>query len=270
MKVSYETLELIKRYVKGEASEEERSRLNQMVENQPELQEEIELAKMLVGETERLERERLLDVISQAYNSEEEKDEAIIKEIKPSSNRRLWWALAGMILLLVGVFAWSKINSSSEVEKIYAFQQDTYITPSNDSFLRGSTSLNQLDNAYREYVLKNFDKSLESLVTISDRDSLYLQALYLKGHNYYQLQKFDEAIGAFDEILNKRNIETYYLPNFENVGWTQILAMLGQFNLNPTENKKVEMKKAVSGFIETSNPTDIYQQKAKELLLLLD
>ena len=41
MKVSYEILELIKRYVRDEVSEEERNRMEQLLVEQSELNEEV-------------------------------------------------------------------------------------------------------------------------------------------------------------------------------------------------------------------------------------
>jgi len=269
LKVSFEILELIKRYVKGEGSDEERRTLEQLLVEQPELQEEIDLAKMLVKETEELERQRILDMIESTDSpSEEEVEIAPPSSTSIFSNKKIWWILIGFLIALIALLGWWKMKSAPLEKKVYAFQQNTYIIPSNENFLRGSTSMTTLDEAYREYVLKDYKKSLSLLQLFSDQDSLYLQSLYLKGHNFYLTQNYRKSIEVFDEILSKKELGNYYAPDWDNIGWTRILAKLSEEE--NFENNKTALKKEVSDFLKVANPTDVYFQNAKQLEGLLD
>ena len=269
MKISVEILELIKRYVNDQLNDEERASLEQMISENPELQEEVDMARMLVKETGKAEEERLMEVIQEAHSEDSGIDP--VKKINPSviRRRRLIFTAVAAVLAILFYFIWGMQGVSKE-EDINKFLADQYIEPVNTDLNRGSSSTTLLDNAFREFSNKDYAKSIETINTISEQDSNFLSALYLKGHNYIQLKSSGEAFEAFNNILKNENASTYFSTGLDKIKWYRIHALTIDYLSDKTRSKENELKQIISDFLKEANESDIYHSKAKGLLELLD
>lgn len=261
MNTSNDIYLLVKKYVSGELDEQGRKDFEAILEEHPELKEEIEFTKSLIRSTEKFERQRLLHLAEKVGS-------------KPGNIRHLhkywrWAAVVAVPILVTLGLVWR--FSTSNNDRVVAFRSSSYIKPAlQGASLKGTTDSTLLLEAYSQYDKAEYDRSLALLELIPSGDSLYLYALFLKGHNYYRSDSFEQAINAFEEMEGLWGAEKKYLiPNRDNAGWTRILAMLELYQIEKKDEKKQELIQAIGLFLETADTTDIYFKKAKELQKLL-
>ena len=266
---------LVNKFVRGEMSEEELSSFNILLEEQPELLEEIEFTRSLVRSAEKIEKKRLYEGLEKAASDFQrtatniESDKRI--KAKPQlfilikNNGRKLAAIAAGILLLLAVW-WL---FAEPPETFASFQESAYISPAGSSF-RGFSD-NPLTSAYRSYESGNHEQSIAYLDEIQRSDSLYILALFLKGHNQYKLKKFEPALSSFDQLLSfYQSDPEYTLPNIDNVKWTKILTLLSLYEIEKNEARKDLLQNELKKFLVEAKPSENNCQKAQELMELLD
>lgn len=267
MNISVEILDKVKRYVNGELSEDERNVFEQMLKNQPELQEEVAFANSLVGTTEIVERERILKLIQEVDSESKDSIVETASKTKTIWKQKRFWIIAVIVLTSIAAyFLWVSQNQPSN--DYIAFRNGAYKKPLISDSFRGYNSGDVLYNAGTEYKMENFQQSLIFLENISNQDSLYLFSLLLKGHNLFKQEKYEQAILAFDEILIVQ-APNYKKPNLDNAGWTKILCFLAQWQKSKEESEKIQLEQALEGFIQKSVKGDAYYEEALKLKEML-
>ena len=272
MKISVEIMELLRKYVNGNLTEEERARVEQMLVEQPELHEELSFTKTLIEETEQVERERLMAVIKKTSPSASEFDvkgpKGGIKwlQIPASAYRQAGLAAGILILLAVGLWYFAFRDNVFDT-----FRQQAYISPEVSTALnRGGSDKDALQKAHQEYEQARYQQSLSSLSNASPEDSLYLFSLFLKAYNHYQLEQYDQAVQAFDQLLSPQNSKPRYVqPNPDNAAWGRILSALALWRETGQESRREELETLLDDFLERASPSDAYYQKGAQLQELL-
>jgi hypothetical protein len=282
LNISTEILLQLRKYAKGELSPGERSAVEELLSRHPELGAELESTRQLIQAAERLERQRLVQLIVEIEARADRKGwlQALRVAISGAWRRfagyltmpprvpKLAWAVTAAALLVAIAGYWWYLQSS---DVLYTFEKTAYISPPAPEALRRGAQGHVFANAFREFESGNFRQSLHLLENIPDADSLYLFARVLEAHNYYRLGEYDRAIGLLSGLeAASKDSAKYLIPNPDHVAWTRILALLSEFNQNKTANTKQNLQSALDQFIRTSeNPSDTYYRKARELYSLL-
>jgi len=279
VKVSNDILEKLRKYSNNELSKDERISFEATLLKHPELQEELEFTKSLIKSTEKLEHERILNLLKEldVRSNKDDSIESIQKETNGlsklfSPQRALFWLIIVALILAIISMLWhiQKLGSSQQEETLQKFQVTAYIPLSQSDLLRGDNKSNFLSFAFREYEMGNYEESLNIIENFSNEDSLYRKSLFIQGHCLYKLKEYDRAIKTFNEL---QNLSTQYPkslnPNSDNVGWTKILAILGKYKKEGSPNKS-KLEQTIRKYISDSNPKDSYYQFATELLRILE
>lgn len=243
--------EILKKYLSGQLPENERASLEKQLQEDPALLEELKFTYQMMQVAEKMELERLT--------------RAMAKRQGPFRLSRkmavvLLLALAGLV---AGIWALTKIFAPSAALP-QAMQY--YRPPVVEDLLRSDGSFSLLKEAYSQYQSRQYSQSLKSLDRIFPADTLYLQALFLKGHILFNLKEYQASIQTFDQLLEEGLGHPEYLkPNMDNARFTRILAGWILW-----ENDKTTLKAEIEYFIQTAeNPEDEYHGDALELLKIL-
>ncbi|MCO6476975.1 MAG: hypothetical protein J5I94_10170 [Phaeodactylibacter sp.] len=181
------------------------------------------------------------------------------------------YGIAAAILLAVSLTViWQFILPGPE-NTYSAFRQEAYIPPSTAEMARGGDSGGVIRIAVINLESGQYPAALQALEQVAPADSFYLAALYLKGHAYYQMDRYTDARMRFDSLLAFSQREGYSLKgvNFENAAWARILAAVAQWQQEGQPDKET-LAAMVEQFLETSNPEDTYHQEARRLRQLLE
>ncbi|MCB0518356.1 MAG: hypothetical protein H6577_06255 [Lewinellaceae bacterium] len=265
MNTSDDIFLLIKQYASGELDEQGRKDLEAALAERPDLRDELAFTQSLRRTTEKAERQRLLALIESVDSSGGNTDRPT--EAAPLAKPRQYgWALlaAAALLVALALLWWFYRQSAEPLEK---FQHTAYVEPSlGSAATRGGTERGLLLDAFREYEAGNYTGSLALLDSMPPGDSLYLYALFLRGHDHFRAGRYGQAIGAFDQLEQQFGTNPAYLaPNRDNAGWTRLLALLQLYEKEKSDSKKQALLQAIQAFLEGADNSDIYFKKATEL-----
>lgn len=238
----------------------------------PAAAEEIPDYQILLEGLEGLRREKFEE---QARTwAEEERTGQTVPKRKPTAIIRIprlaRYGIAATILLLLALTVVWKFMPGASDNTFTAFRQEAYISPSTSAMNRAEGA-NSLKKAIRNLESGQYPATLQALQPVAPSDSLYLAALYLKGHAYYRMGQYENARLRLDSLANFPQREGYFLKgvNVENARWASILAALAQWE-QEGQPDKAGLLNMVRQFLETSNPEDAYHTKAQELMELLE
>ncbi|TNE65822.1 MAG: hypothetical protein EP344_02820 [Bacteroidetes bacterium] len=275
MSTDLDILLQLRRYAKGELSEAERQAVEALLQEQPELRQELTLTQSLIRATEDLELQRLLKVV-EAVPSRPEKPSPltvvwdwVATMLYPRPALPTLATVTTLLLVLVAAIWWMRTPA---VEPYPEFIANAYIEPVNTRNVRGATTLEHpVDLAYRAFDMGKYDETLLALKNVPEADSLYLDVLFLRGHAYYRSNRYDLAAQSFNRFLELYPQSSYKKkPNPDNANWTRILALDKLYRQDPSDRRKQALLEAIRNFMETADQTDSYYKKAGTLLNILE
>ena len=257
MEFSLKTTILLKKYLNGDLPKTEAALLESRLLNEPDLKEELEMTKLLMGETEKLESQRLLTLINQV-------EENAVKEkiVEKPFWRKNSWRVAAVVLTLLAAGIWWYFGQTNEINTFIAASYISPISPTNRS------GTDNFSLAFQAFEDKEFQRSLTLLQTYSEADSIYYDVLRLEGHNFFKLNQAEKSIDIFEEAIAFQNDHPKIkIEDSENVNWSRLLAMLRLMEEHKI-NKK-DFIRELENFISTADQNDIYYKKAIQLRSLL-
>lgn len=275
MSTELDILLQLRRYAKGELSEAERQAVEVLLQEQPELQQELALTQSLIRATEDLERQRLLKVVESVPARPEHPNPVTVvldwltTVLYPRPVLSTLATVTTVLLVLVAAIWWMRTPA---VEPYPEFIAKAYIEPVNPHGTRGGVSTGEpVIKAYQAFAQGSDVQTLTLLKGVSDTDSLYLDALFLQGHAYYRSGRYDLAAQTFNRFLEAwPNITSAQKPNPDNANWTRILALDKLYHQNPSPRRKEALLETIRAFLKTADKSDIYYEKAGTLLDILE
>lgn len=261
MKEDVAILERIRNYVRGRMSSDEQEAFEKLLEQQPELQEEVDFAREMVLVGEEAETERLFRLVEEEIKKNPVDQQGRVVRI----NFRRVLAVAAAILALVVAGYWWLVPKESDFEE---FLTEGYIEP-DDPTVRGETTYD-ISRPYREFYFGNYELSISLIDKIPLSDSMYLELLFLKGHNFLQLGNYEESIKILKGIEGlKPSIERYDANFWDHVGWTKIIAYAYRYHNSELTGDLELLNQELEVFINQADPEDIYFKKAENLKILI-
>ena len=275
---SDEILHYLRDYINDSLSPDQKEKIEQLIEQDPEVRKELEWTQILMAGTEAFEKQRILahiESVSREVQSEIKAEDAI----RPRRNNRilLWVSVAASVLLILGFGGfnfWLENTLDDFPETSYAKIENSL----NRSIEDSPDKEIQIQLALQDYNDGNYNSSIEFLEAYNSKDSLFALSLFLKSHNYYKVGKFNEAQALLDTLdINKLEIIGVELIDLkmsgssirDNIRWTKILILLQQWRTTKSDVNKNELKQKLSKFLESPKLNADYYNSAKRLNWLL-
>lgn len=171
-----------------------------------------------------------------------------------------------IVAALIGVVGLAYFSYLPQRE-LNQFPENSYF-PLITSMDRASTTMTDFKQAEAYFDQGAYLDCLEQLEAIRPLDSIYLQALYLREHAYYQSGQYEAALSTYQELKNIKTESRYMTKNFdaENAAWTAVLARLSIYLSTKTD--KALLEKELAEF-KKLDPEETYLLKAERLADLL-
>jgi len=197
-----EEVELIKRYIQGQLSPEEKSAFEQQLTIDADLKREVERARLMIKGIAFSERDRLKTMLEQE---------------KPS-RPRYWYAVAAVIPLLI--ISFFLVNRPADPSAIYQEFYEPYgVYEFGQS--RGTAETKDLERiAFEFYEEGEYEVALEKIKELQKEKPTIGYNLYV-GICLLEMERLDEALDALREIQDSSK---YY----EISQWYQALAFIKQ------------------------------------------
>lgn len=186
--------------------------------------------------------------------------------------RNMWWQRAAVAAVVVIALAGLGALLFKADHPLDDFKQENYISLA----LSLEKSAVQAPAAIAFHLAEiNFERQaypdcITQLDQIQNTDSLYLKALYLKGHAFYQSQKYLKAIGVFKQLEQVSPTTNFHTRNYnsDNATWTKLLAQLALYEQAPSASQKQKLEQELNAFLN-KKPAQPYREKATALGALL-
>lgn len=198
----------IEKYLDGEMNDAEKKWFEKELENNPQLQEELELREevnIAVNEADIMElRDELKSIHSNLYpeNTPAQKKVAM---------RRLLIPIAASIIVAVVTFAIHPFNKNYTNQELLA----KYYTPYDAGMsYRSATTTEEslLKNAYESYREKRFEDAIKYFEAALKKD-LDMASYFYSGMSYLELKKYSPAETNFEVVIN--NNDNLYIEQAE-------------------------------------------------------
>jgi len=166
----------------------------------------------------------------------------------------------------------AQIRKSGPLAELEAFAKNNYEDPDTYKFRSGSTK-SAFITAKKLFSNTLYEACVEKINNeITKEDSTYLQGQYLKGHAYYKLTKYQDAIPVFAEVRTIANGNHNYLQeefSKDNAEWTLVICRLQVYLNSSNNNTKSALLKEIDVFLKNDPADESYKKDAKTLLELL-
>lgn len=248
---TYDEMELLIRYMDGEADAQEKAATEKMLKENASLQERYE---NLVAAKEAIRskglRERV-QALHKEFSKEQETNESA-KVVKPSF-RKVFLRIAAVFILVVGGYFIYEYTTTNN-ETLYADNFVSYEIP----VTRGGEKVDSIDALY---TAKNYTAVIDA---INKKPVKTQKDYFLKAQSYLQTNNAAAAIAAFKLVveLNMQSNEKYFEQE------TDYYLMLAYIKENDIDNARRQLERIIA------NKQHMFYSKAKEIsntkLMILD
>ena len=232
-------IELVKNYVNGTLSEEQRQQIEAHIAGDPGYAHEFNQLKEIVESITLFHRGELKKKLQR-------EDEQKTASLPARSNRR-WWAMAASIVL-IAVSGYLLFFIDPSPQEVY----EDFYRPYYNVLSSGERSPDQTElDAVGLYEQGQYEKALEVFERQLTAEPDNWGLVFYQGLNFLALERSEEAINNLEKVTNSSQIVLA-----EPAQWYLGLAYLQAGNLD----------QAKSVFSAIQNGTGTYQQKASEIL----
>lgn len=255
---------LILAYVEGKMEPVSRKAFEQAMDQNAELKQKVDTQLAILQGFKGIQHDAFAQEVAQWAEVLPDSDKFSTAKVVPLPRRSGIWrygAAAAVLVLIVAAF-WLFSPGGSDDFSYTAFQEENYVAPG-DPADRG-TSEDAIIEASRDIKRGDYAAAVEKLQNVTETDSLFTAAQFWLGHSYYQLERYDSAVEAFNQSLDAaaQQLPAYYR---DNAAWTRILAYLALFNEGPTPEAKQQLQTVLGNFLETGDQSDTYYGRGLEL-----
>jgi anti-sigma factor RsiW len=259
-------------YLQNKLNPSEKEAFENRMVSEPQLAEKVTNFQPLMEGFKSLRQDDFAAEVSEWAKELPSLESAPEAKVVPISNRRFKWrsyAAAAILLAVVAASIWL-IGSFSDPNAAYmAFREANYIQPGVEA-IRGEEET--LSQAEVYLATGKYPAAVELLQSILREDSLFVEAQYLLGHAYYQMDEYQLAITTLsqNQVLSQGSTAANRQINPDNAGWTLIMAQLALFEQTADLTAKENLLNTLSTFLDAADRNDTYYAKALKLEQLLN
>jgi len=254
---------LIEKYLDGTLKGEKLKAFIHRLKNDTELQEFVALHREVNDSIREEDISRFKNKLNKAYlmfrRSESRGEKESMQEIKSSHwklsvRKRMLLVAAGLtLIIIVSVLFYKLRDKESTCDKLYTMYYHPYVS---DITVRSETfEVDETGNSILLYNRGKYKEAYDNFIHLVDANSEYYLAQFYLGLACMELNKFDEAIMQFKNVL-----ENYENPYIYHSQWYLALCYL-------KTNSKQEAEAILEAIISADT---YYRTKAEELLERLD
>ncbi|QEC68431.1 hypothetical protein FRZ67_14370 [Panacibacter ginsenosidivorans] len=242
---TYDEMELLIRYMDGEADAEEKAATEKMLQENTSLQERYENLLTAKGAIRSQGLKEKVQALHQQYFSETQiaKTEPA-KIIKPAFGIKTFMRIAAVLILVIAGYGVYQFTSTSN-DSLYKANFETYQLP----VMRGETTTNSIDSLY------NANNFTAVIATASSKPVKTQKDYFLTAQSYLQTNNASAAINAFKNVeqLNNTSAEKYFVQE------TDYYLALAYIKANDIYAAEKQLSKI------TANKQHMFYSKAKEI-----
>lgn len=225
-----EKYEKIERYLGDQLSPEEKTAFEAAIEQDESLKQAVEEQRISHEAIEVIIEDNLRGSFAK-WKEEEQETKRVSTPIVAKKNRRITWAIAATILVLIvlGVMQWRSNSYSNESILADHFQ------PFIPSDLRSPAATNGMNEGLAAFENQDYKTAIDFFRSIRDTSIQYAAAQYSLAHSYYAAKNYDLASQYFTNSIELGDIRYK-----EKAEWYLLLVALAQDKIDEAFSKRLD------------------------------